>query len=177
MSNTFLYRMPAGIAGQVNRVEAATIEPGIFDASYPCLAYGILVQISSGKVRPIASGETIANLKGLGFLARPFPIQEAQGTSAANELIGAGAPNTTFAANVMKRGYMSVLVTANGATALADIVKGDPVYVRTLAAVSPLEGSVGDIEAGSTTGNEVVSGAYFMGAPDSNGFGEIAYNI
>ncbi len=171
MSNTFLYRMPAGVAGAINSAEHATIEAGIFDADYPCLAFGILVKLVSGKYRPIASGDTLANVA-QGFLARPYPVSEPLGTT--DQSIGAGIPNAADAANVMKRGYMNVVVTANGGTALADIVKGDKVYVRVTAA-SP--GDVGDIEAGSAEGNEVVPGAFFTGAPDSDGLGEIAYNI
>ena len=174
MSNTFLYRMPAGIPGDVQRAEHATIEPGIYDTSYPCLAYGILTKIISGKVRPIASGDTIASLTLGGFLVRPFPVQEPAGTTAAAEAIAAGTPNTTLAADLLKRGYMTVKITANGGTALASIAKGDPVYVRVTASVS---GAVGDIEAGTASGNEVVSGAYFMGGVDADGNGEIAYNI
>lgn len=174
MSNTFLYRMPAGIPGDVQRAEQATIEPGIYDTSYPCLAFGILTKIVSGKVRPIASGDTIASLTLGGFLARPYPIQEPIGTTALNEALAAGSPNTTLTADLLKRGYMTVKVTANGATALASIAKGDAVYVRTTASV---DGAVGDIEAGSAAGNEVLSGAYFMGGVDADGNGEIAYNI
>lgn len=73
MSNTFLYRMPAGIAGDVQRREHATIEPGIYDTDYPCLKYGILVKIVSGKVRPIANADTIATVQA-GFLVHPFPM-------------------------------------------------------------------------------------------------------
>jgi hypothetical protein len=179
MTNAFIYRMPAGIAGDVQRREHATIETGIFDTSYPCLAYGILVKLVSGKVRPIVSADVIATVQ-QGFLARPFPIQEPQGSSAASELIGGGAPNTTLAANIMKRGYMSVLVTANGSVALADIAKGSAVYVRKTAgagAGAGGTGAVGDIEAGTITGNELVTNAFFMGAADANGFCEIAFNI
>jgi hypothetical protein len=173
---SFLYRMPSGIAGDVQRHEHATIEPGIFDASYPCLKFGILIKTVSGKVRPIASADVIATVQ-KGFLVRPFPIQEPIASTAADELLGGGAPNIAYAANVMKRGYMTVLVGAGGATAFASIVKDDPVYCRQLAAVAPLVGSVGDIEAGSATGNSAITGCYFMGPADSNGFCEIAFNI
>lgn len=179
MSNTFLYRMPAGIAGDVQRREHATIEPGIYDTNYPCLKYGILVKIVSGKVRPIANADTIATVQA-GFLVRPFPMNEPIGTSAADQLIAGGAPNTALAANVMKRGYMTVKVTANGSIALADIAKGSAVYVRKTAGAgggAGGTGSIGDIEAGTITGNEAVTGAYFMGGVDSDGFGEVAFNI
>lgn len=175
MSNAFLYRMPAGIAGDIQRREHATVEPGMLDASYPALAYGVFLKLVSGLYRIVASGDTIATVAvNGGFLARPFPIQEAIGTSAANELLGGGAPDVTKVANIMKRGYISVKVTAGGSTALADIKKGDPVYIRVTADTGKV---VGDIEGGTVSGNELLPGAYFMGGVDANGMGEIAFNI
>lgn len=175
MSNAYLYRMPAGVPGDVQRREHATIEPAQYDTDYPCLAYGILTKIVSGKIRPIASGDTIASLSLAGFLVRPFPLQEAIGTSAANEALGAAAPDyTNKLADILKRGYMTVKVTAGGGTALASIAKGNAVYVRVTADTGK---AVGDIEAGSASGNEVVTGAYFMGGVDADGYGEIAWNI
>jgi hypothetical protein len=171
MSNVFLYRMPAGIPGDVQRREHATIETGIYDTDYPCLAFGILTKIVSGEVRPIASGDTISSLTLGGWLCRPYPIQA---SSIDYDALAEAAPNTTLHADLLKRGYMAVKVTAGGATALADIAKGDAVYVRTTAGTGK---AVGDVEAGSAEGNEVVSGAYFMGGVDADGYGEIAYNI
>lgn len=173
MSNAFLYRMPAGIAGDVQRKEHATIEPGIYDANYPCLAFGIVVKIVGGLVRPIASGDDPDALT-LGFLCRPYPFQEPIGTSISDEGMGSGVPNPLLTADVMKRGYMTVKITTGGSDAFADVVKGDPVYVRVTADTGK---AVGDLEAGSASGNHLVPGAYFMGGVDANGFAEIAYNL
>ena len=174
MSNTFLYRMPAGIAGVVNRAETATIEPGIGNATYPFLAYGTLTKLVSGLYLPIATGDTVSGLTLGGFLVRPYPIQEPMGTTAAQELIGYGVPPAGTVCNIMKRGYMSVLVTAGGSIALANIVKGTAVYVCKTTSGGRI---AGDLEAGTQSGNEVITGAYFMGAADASGFCEIAYNI
>ena len=179
MSNTFLTRMPAGIAGNVTRLEHATIEPGLFNASYPCLSFGIFAKVVSGLYRPVASGDTIANLVG-GFVARPFPVNEPYGTTIAQEAIGQGVPNLADAANILKRGYMMVVVTSNGGTTNTEIAKGDKVYIRKTAgagAGAGLAGAVGDIEAGASTGAEILPNCFFMGASDSNGFTEIAFNI
>ena len=183
-SNAFLYRMPAGIAGDVTRKgsNAMIIEPAIFDTSFPCLLFGILVKLVAGKIRPIASGDVVASVQ-YGLLVRPFPTQDAFGSSLASELPGGGAvPNTLFPANVLKSGYMTVLLGNSGgyggATAFASIAKGDAVYVRKTVSIL---GVVGDIEAGSAAGNEVIAtnfaNTYFMGPADSNGFVEIAFNI
>jgi len=173
MSNAFVYRMPAGVPGDVGRLEQATIEPNQYDTDYPCLAYGILVKLVASKIRPIASGDDISAV-GYGFLVRPYPIQEPIGSAASSQALSAGAPNTALAADVLRRGYMTVKVTAGGATAIASIAKGDAVYVRSTADTGKV---VGDIEAGSISGNDTVTGAIFMGAADTDGNVEIAYNI
>ena len=179
ISNTMLYRMPSGIAGDVGRKFVSTIEAGIFDTSYPCLLHGILVKYVAGKVRPIANADVIASVQ-QGFLCRPYPFQEPQGSSAASELLGGGVPNLTHPANILKSGYMTVQLgntlgtLHQGATAYANIVKGDAVYCRKTASGV---GTVGDIEAGSISGNEAITLCYFMGPADAAGNVEIAFNI
>jgi hypothetical protein len=177
MSNAYLLRMPVGIAGQLTAAEHATVENAQFDASYPCLLYGILTKIVSGKCRPIASGDTIASLLSLAFLVRPYPINDVLGAAVGSEALGQGTPPIIQPADRLKRGYIVVKVTANGSVALADIVEGLQVYVRTAAAIGPALGSVGDLESGTITGNQAVPGAFFMGAADSNGLAVIGFNI
>ena len=60
MSNAFIYRMPAGIAGALTRAEHALVEPQIMDTDYPVTVFGVPVKISSGKIRPIAGTDTVA---------------------------------------------------------------------------------------------------------------------
>jgi len=176
MSNAYLTRMPAGIPGEVTRHEMATIEPGMFDPNFPSLAFGIFTKVVSGYVRPIAAADTLAsytNVNG-GFLVRPFPMQEQIASTAASELIGAGIPNNTLSASILKRGYIMVYITTGGGTAYASIAKGDAVYCRKTAGPGK---AVGDLEAGSIAGNEAIPGAYFMGPADANGYTEIQYYI
>ena len=173
MSNAFIYRMPNGIPGNVNRMEAATIEAGLQESGYPFTAFGVLAKLVAGVYRPLASGDTPANVI-QGFLVRPYPVQAAQGSSAASQLLGAGTPPTDGPVNILKRGYMTVKVTAGGGTALAAIAKGDAVYIRSTADTGKV---VGDIEAGSASGNAALSNAFFMGPADTSGNCEIAYNI
>lgn len=173
MSNTFLYSMPTGIPGNVQRLEAATIEAGLFDADYPCEAYGILVKKVEGLIRPVANGDTIASLTKLALLARPYPIQEPLGTTVAGQALAGGVPDNDQPANLLRRGYMTVVATGNGADAISAIVAGDPVYVRTTA--SP--GEVLDFEGGSASGNQLVPNMYFTGTPDSDGNVEVEFNL
>lgn len=163
MSMTFLYRMGAGIAGDITRKEVAKVEANLINASKPVTAYGAPVKIVSGKVEPIESGDTIANLV-YGFAVRPFPFQ-----AQVSEALGAGTPNPTQPLDVLRSGYITV--KNNSGTP----AKGGIVYCRKTAA----EGEVlGGIEAAADGSDcEAVTGATFMGAADANGLVEIGFNI
>lgn len=162
MGNAFIYRMPAGIAGDVTRHEHSKIEPQQFDANYPVLAFGVPVKMVSGKIRPMADGDVYTAV--YGFLVRPFPSQ-----MATSEAIGVATPDMTKIADVLVSGYMTIKV-ANGVA-----VKDADVYFRH-AAGSPAE-TIGQVEAGTLTDNTVLTGAKFMGTGDSDGNVEIKFNI
>jgi hypothetical protein len=162
----FTYRVPAGIPGQVNRVEVATIEPAQLLASNPPTAYGlpVVVDPATGAIRPVGAGDTAANVYGV--LARPFPTS-GNGTDG----LGVSTPSTIRPGDVLRRGYVAVLV--NGAAVAA---KGGTVYVRI---ASPGSGKpVGGFEAAADGANTIqLTTATFTGAADSSGNGEIAFNI
>ena len=164
MSNAFIYRMPAGIPGDVSRKEMSKIEPHLFDASYPCLEFGIPVKIVSGKIRPMATGDTG---QPYGFLVRPYPSM-----MASSEAVGTATPDVTHMADVLRSGYMTV---KNYEGAPAD---GGAVYYRSQAG-SPAgdQGHVTAENEGSPTTSIAITGAYFMGAEDSNGNVEISFNV
>ncbi len=160
----FLYRMPQGIAGDVTRQSVSTIETQIFDSSAPFSAYGLFGKIASGKFVPVGSGDTAASVYGL--LVRPYPTQGAN----ASDPLGTSVPKTSGAADVLRRGYVSVKLNA-GTAAL-----GGAVYVRVAAAATGKP--IGGIEAAADSTNTiVVAGATFMGAADASGNVEIAFNI
>ncbi len=71
MGNTFLYRMPAGIAGAISRPQDLTVEPQLLDSSNLFPAYGLGGKISSGKFVPIAASDTASVL--VGIYVRPYP--------------------------------------------------------------------------------------------------------
>jgi hypothetical protein len=171
--NAFIYRMPAGIPGAVTRAEHTTIEPGIFDASYPVTVFGVPVKIVSGKVRPIASGDTLASVmaQGLGgFLVRPYPTQYTS-----NEALAAGTPNVASIADVMKRGYMMVKVNASLPAAVP--AKGGVVYCRKTDPGAS-EDLIGGVESDADSAKcEAIPNCFFTGAMDSDGNCEIAFNI
>lgn len=160
----FLYRMGNGVPGDVTRQSQSTIEPQVFNSSLPFSAYGLPGKIASGKFVPIAGGETAADI--YGFLVRPFPTQGAN----ASDPLSTAVPPTSGMANTMRRGYINVKNNA-GTPAL-----NGQVYVRV---ATPGAGKpIGGIEAASDTTNTVaITGCIFMGAADSNGNVEIAFNI
>jgi hypothetical protein len=121
MTNSFIYRMPAGIAGDVTRREHAKIEAQLFDASYPCLHFGEPVKMVSGKIRPMAEDDTV---QPYGFLVRPYPSQ-----MATSEALGAGTPDVTKIADVLVSGYMTVNVVEGVPS------KNGPVYYRSQAEI------------------------------------------
>lgn len=162
MSNAYLYRMPSGIPGDISRREQATVESIPFDSSKPFAAYGLPGKIVNGKFVPLEANDTAAVV--YGFLVRPYP------TNSAQEPLGTATPPTSGEANVLRRGYMTVLNEA-GTPALAS-----QVYSR----VATPSGSktIGDVEAASDTTNTIaITGCTFMNAGDASGNVEIAYNI
>jgi hypothetical protein len=164
MSNAFIYRMPAGIPGDVSRKEMAKIEPQLFDADYPCLFFGIPVKMSSGKIRPMATEDTG---QPYGFLVRPYPSM-----MSSSEAVGTATPDVTKVADILVSGYMTVK-NYDGTPAA-----GGAVYYRSQAG-SPA-GNQGHVTAendGSPTTSIAITGCHFMGAEDSNGNVEISFNV
>lgn len=150
-------RMPCGIPGEVTRTSGAVLEPGIVGAND--VPHGAPVKIASGKFVPLAGGEAAADIYGL--MARNYPSQGGTTTLTPNV-----AP-ADLGCDVLRSGYMAVTL-ATGTAA-----KGDTVYVRVTADTGK---DVGDIEAGSATGNVAIN-AKFQGAADTDGSVEISYNI
>ena len=167
----FTYRMPAGIAGAINRPDQATVEPVALDASNPFPAYGRFGKTgNTGLFRPIQSGDAATVITGL--LARPFP------TNAGTDGLGTSTPPQNGGiGDRMKRGYMTTLLNFGAAT------KDGQVYVCNVATGSQVVGDIGDNSLGG--GNSVaVVGAFFTGPSDTSGAAtdvvgqvEIAFNL
>ena len=165
ISNAFITRMPAGIAGDVTRREHADIEPQVMDTDYPVLRYGEPVKMVSGEIRPITTGDDINDIYGFG--CRAYPVQ-----NSSNEAIGSATPPTNLLFDVLRRGYMTVKVQ-NGTPA-----KNASVYVRTVAASDPVAQPIGGLECDSDGGDCFeITNAKFMGEADSDGNVEISYNL
>jgi hypothetical protein len=167
----YTLRMPAGIPGDINRAEIATVEPQVItpngSANAPVLfGVGIMIDATTGMVRlPIAADTTI-----YGLLARPFPIQEPTATPT----LGISLVPLQGSCSVLRRGYMSVLLQNTTAAA-----KAGPVYCRVSGATASL--ALGGFEAAPGTGLILVPNSNFQGPAYTDNFGnivtEIAYNI
>lgn len=171
-SNVFLYRMPSGIPGSVNREQAHLGEPQTLDSTSPPLFYGDPVKMgTNGKIQALAAGDTLASV--YGFLERP---QVSQGTSYGNQGFGPGSPAPGARCTVMRRGYMEV--SLQGATSA---VNGGQVFIRVGGTV-PAGGHIGGLEAAAdaTPANTIalpVPFTAFKGAADTGGNTEIGYNL
>lgn len=169
----FVYRMPAGIPGDINRAWGGTVvEPNIIDPNNPPLAYGVAVALDATYgIRPIGAGDTADLIYGL--LVRPYPTnaQTASGFFGQLPLGTAQVPPASGMCDVLKQGYMTVKLY--GATAAAP---GGTVYVRIANAGAGQV--VGGFEAAADGGNTiVVAKSYFRGAADASGNTEIAFNL
>ena len=168
LGNAYTYRMPGGFPGEVTRTLGAVIEPGLpINQSTPPTAYGSFVKLVSGAICAIASGDTAAMVYGL--TVRSFPVQET--IAAGNEGFMAGTPDPARPMDILRQGYMSVLLsnTGNGTAA----VKGGQVYLRVTVNGS---NAVGQIETASDSSKCVaVTNCYFNGSVDGYGNVEIAY--
>lgn len=162
MSNAFLYRMPAGIPGDVTRPSNSTIEPAVLNASKPFDAFGVAGKITGEKFVPLEAGDVAASVYGI--LVRPYP------TAASQDGLGKSTPAKAGIGDVLRRGYMTVLLRS-GTSA-----KGGAVYIRVGA---PAAGKpIGGIEAAADgTDTIALPNASFMGAADASGNVEISYNI
>ena len=159
--------MPAGIPGAINRSNTATVEAQVLDTVNFPTVYGVpgAIDATSNKFRKIQGSDVAASIYGM--YVRPFPTG---GT--ATDPIGVSTPPVSGICNVLKRGYMTVLL--NGT---APATKNGVIYVRVAnaSAGKPL----GGIEAASDTTNTIVmpGNSYFTGPADASGNVEIAFNI
>ena len=165
MSNAFITRMPAGIAGDVTRREHADIEPQVMDTDYPVLRYGEPVKMVDGEVRPITTGDDVTDIYGFG--CRAYPVQ-----TSSSEALGTATPPTNLHFDVLRRGYMTVKVQDGTPE------KNGAVFVRTVAASDPTAQPIGGLECGLDGGDCFeITNAKFMGEADSDGNVEISYNL
>lgn len=164
MDNTFLYRMPAGIAGAISRPQDLTVEPQHLDATKVFAAYGLAGKFSAGKFVPVEAGDTAAVMTGV--FVRPYP------TASQPDKVRQIGTGYNFAGDCMKRGYVTVNLGADASA----VTLSSAVFVRvaTPSDVSPLGAFLAAADGENTV---QLTNAYFNGPGDANGNIELAFNI
>ena len=173
--SVFSFRMPAGIAGEVNRSIAGTvITPEPQNTSTPITAYGVVAILDQNGARPVANTDT-TNFAEAGFSARPFPSSDLNygltNAGAADPGFGGGTPPPLGEISILRRGFMTVIL--GGSTAA---VKHGIVYVWT--AASSGAHVQGQVEAASPGGSGFeLYRCWFRGPADASGNVEIEVNL
>lgn len=135
---SYTYQMPSGIAGNVNRPEVSTVEQFVLDQTTPPTVFGQPVKNVNARIQPIQAADVASAI--IGFLARPYPTS-GNGTDG----LGAATPNKALPGDVLKRGYISVVMGGTVAP-----VSGGTVYCRVGNASTGKV--IGDIEAAADVG-------------------------
>lgn len=164
MDNTFLYRIPAGIAGAISRPQDLTVEPQTLDSAKAFAAYGLAGKFSAGKFVPIEEADTAAVV--VGIYVRPYP------TASQPDKVRQIGTGYNFAGDCMKRGYVTVNLGADASA----VTLGGAVYMRvaTPSDTSPLGAFLAAADGENTV---QITNAFFNGPGDANGNIELAFNI
>ena len=137
---SYLYRAPAGVAGDVTRPDDTIVEPGLLNAAKAPTAFGAPVKIVSGKFEKIEASDAATVFYGV--LSRVAP-------NIAGDLVqtyAGGTPNTASVQGIVREGYVNVVCT------IGTPVRGGTVYMRVVAASGK---AVGDLEATADGVNNV----------------------
>lgn len=163
MANTYLYRMPSGIPGDVSRKNESLVDARALDRDvnrqFP--GYGLPGKLVAGIFTPIVAGDTAASV--YGFLCRPFPTTSRDAAALLpNSAIGLGS--------IMRNGYMTVKCNAGTPAPMG------AVYMRVAAGTTAKP--IGGLEAAADSTNTVVlPRTYFTCAADASGNVEIEYLV
>lgn len=161
VSTTILFRVPSGVPGSITRPDATIVESGFFNPANVCTAFGQPVKLVAGQLQNIQSGDTAANF--FGILSRIAPSIAGDNLQS----LVSGTPNPQTIQGIVRRGYVNVLCT------IGTPVRGNPVYMRLVAAAGPK--NIGDLEAtidqtvvesaqGGNTGNATMGAITLTGS-------------
>lgn len=166
----YQFRLDTGYPGTSNRVHDATVTPEVIDAAAPPLAYGLgcVIDATTGGIRAAATGDTKID----GFNLRPYPMQGGGPASGIvnDPLYTSTPPNAGLSGGLLRRGFIIVKLAGGG-----PVVKGAPVFVSIVTATA---GQVFGTSAAAGTGAIALdTKSSFMGAADSTGITELAFNL
>lgn len=175
----FSYRMPAGFPGDISRHNPpGTVEPGQNNADNPVLQFGqaCMADGATNTIRrTIAADDAADSIYGISV--RPYPFQQATASGYSGAIgFGQGSPGLIQPLDVLRSGYIISRINPTGG---AQPQKGGRVFVW----VDPDDAGNGHyqgfFETAATAGStiELDEKSSFQGGLDSNGNGEIAFNI
>lgn len=176
-AEAYQFRMRAGFAGSVNRFHPAQIEPVSIDAANPPLLFGVPGVIDAGThlFRKILAADQ-ALLDVYGITVRPFPAQglTAPSMGIASPAFGGEGPNGIAKLDVLRQGYIMVLVNNFAA---AQPVKGGKVYIWTAAtAGAHIQGGWEAVDPAGSGMQLPWPSCTFQGGTDGSGATEIVFH-
>ena len=164
----FSFRMGAGFPGDVNRTHPASIEPAIMSNTVVPF-YGFPVVIAAdgtNGVRPFGVGDGALTTI-YGVAVRPFPQQQATGSSAFGaQAFGVGVPPASVPVDVIRQGYVTVQLPTDAPNA----AKGGAVFIWIAASAGThVLGGFESVAAGGNTIALAPTRYMFNGPQDASG--------
>lgn len=133
----FLYRAPAGVAGDVSRPDDTVVESALLNADKVPAAFGLPVKMTSGKIEKIEAGDDAADFYGI--LTRIAPSISGD----TSQLFASGVPNADSVQGVAVRGCVHALCK------IGTPARNGSVHMRVVADTGK---AIGDLEATSDVG-------------------------
>lgn len=136
----YLYNAPAGVVGDVTRLQNSVIEPVLLGEAFTAFGKPFKFDATTGKAMNIAASDTAAVFAGI--ITRVIPAISGD----LSQTLAGGVPSLTASQGALRRGFCNVLCT------VGTPVKGGVVYLRVVAGSGKL---VGDLEATADSTNNV----------------------
>jgi hypothetical protein len=157
---TYLYNLPAGVAGDITRQQHTVVESGFLNASAAPTAFGVPVKLVSGKFEKIAASDAATVFAGI--ISRIAPSISGDLT----QTFAGGTPNVSSVQGIVVKGYVNVKCP------VGTPVRGASVYMRITADTGK---AVGDLETSADSGKCVaLSGVtWAVDGKDANNVTEI----
>lgn len=138
----YTYQAPAGVPGDITRVDETNVEPAMLVAVSAVYAqsFGIAMVYASGGISQVGAGFAAADFAGV-------LIRQAPGISESGDGLTGNIPNAVQVQGLCVRGYVNVLCVYGSPA------RGGVVYVRTISSVNNT--SLGTFDATSDSSNNV----------------------
>lgn len=160
----YLYAAPAGVEGDITRVDESDVEP-VMLGSPNAQKYGIPVKMNgSGQAIPFAGGETAASFAGV-------LVREVPGISGSlSQGFTDNVPYASVPQGLCPRGYINVKCT------IGTPVRFGSVYARIVTSGGNV---IGDFEAVSDPGNNILltNASWASNGKDADNNAELRINI